>query len=75
MPLREYRCAQCGHEFEVLEGVNSVTEACESCGGVQVDRLLSVFAAHGAPSGDNPCADFGCSTEACAAGTCPALAN
>lgn len=75
MPLREYSCAKCGHQFEVLESVSATTESCEACGSKQIEKLLSVFAAHGAPSGDNPCADFGCSTESCAAGTCPALAN
>ena len=75
MPLREYRCAACGHEFEVLEGGTSRAEACEACGSSKIDKLLSVFAARGAPSRDNPCADFGCSSEQCAAGTCPALPN
>ena len=75
MPLREYHCAECGHEFEVLEGPSSRTEACEACGSRKVERLLSVFAAHGSSSGDNPCADFKCSPDGCAAGTCPALAN
>ncbi|HIC68120.1 MAG TPA: zinc ribbon domain-containing protein [Candidatus Latescibacteria bacterium] len=46
MPIREYHCAECGHEFEVLEGPStSPTTECEVCGAEKLERQLSVFAA------------------------------
>ena len=44
MPLYEYRCTGCGHEFEVLILKASQPVACPSCAGAPVDRLLSMFA-------------------------------
>lgn len=75
MPIREYHCTKCGHDFEVIEGPSTATTACESCGAKKLERMLSVFAAHGAPRGDSPCQDFGCSTDQCATGACPMMPN
>lgn len=44
MPLYEYRCAGCGHEFEVLVLKTPQAIACPSCAGESVERLLSMFA-------------------------------
>jgi putative FmdB family regulatory protein len=44
MPLYDYVCKQCGHEFEVLVRPGSAAPACASCGGSQLERLLSGFA-------------------------------
>ena len=44
MPLYEYRCTGCGHEFEVLILKPSQPVACPSCAGASVERLLSMFA-------------------------------
>lgn len=43
MPLFDFRCRGCGHQFEslVLKGVES---PCPSCGGQNLERLLSTFA-------------------------------
>lgn len=40
MPTYEYRCSDCGHQFEIHQGIgdDSLT-ACERCGG----RLRKVF--------------------------------
>ena len=41
MPLYEYRCQQCGHEFEVIQKFSDpLLETCESCGG-RLQKLLS----------------------------------
>ena len=45
MPIREYHCTDCGHDFEVLEGPSSQATECEVCGAEKLERLLSVFAA------------------------------
>ena len=44
MPIREYQCRECDHEFEVIETSSSTKPVCESCGGRQLERKLSVFA-------------------------------
>jgi len=43
MPIFEYRCEGCGHEFEALVRA-STQPACPQCGGTRVDKRLSVFA-------------------------------
>jgi len=32
MPMYEYRCTKCGHQFEVTHGVSGTVERCERCG-------------------------------------------
>jgi putative FmdB family regulatory protein len=45
MPLYEYACRNCHHEFEALVR-NAEAPACPACHGQQLERRLSVFAAH-----------------------------
>ncbi len=33
MPIYEYRCTRCGHQFEVTQGVGKTVDRCEACGG------------------------------------------
>ncbi len=40
MPIFEYQCRGCGHQFEALVR-KSDTPACPSCTGVDLERLLS----------------------------------
>lgn len=46
MPLYEYRCRDCGEEFEELVKMNTPTEsiACPTCGQHHAERKLSMFA-------------------------------
>lgn len=46
MPIYEYRCSACGHQFEVAQRMSDdpVTE-CEVCGG-QVSKVLFAPAIH-----------------------------
>jgi len=44
MPLYEYRCLGCGHQFEVLVMRASDAIACPSCASDTVERMLSMFA-------------------------------
>lgn len=55
MPLFEYRCAACEHEFELLVR-NGETPACPECASVQIEKLLSAHAAHRTGSGRLPIA-------------------
>ena len=44
MPLYEYKCSGCGHQFELLILRASQPIACPSCASASVERLLSMFA-------------------------------
>jgi putative FmdB family regulatory protein len=45
MPLYEYACRSCASQFEVLVRASETPE-CPSCRGKDLERRLSVFAAH-----------------------------
>ena len=53
MPLYEYECRGCGHHFEYLTRAETSPE-CPSCHGANLQKLLSVFAAHS----DSPAKSF-----------------
>lgn len=41
MPLYDYRCQDCGHEFEVLQAVNDpAPDSCPTCGNKQVKKKV-----------------------------------
>jgi putative FmdB family regulatory protein len=45
MPIYEFACAQCGHEFEELVRSSTARKpACPKCGARKTERKLSVFA-------------------------------
>jgi putative FmdB family regulatory protein len=44
MPIYEYRCSECGAEFEKLVDART-TVACPACAGSTVMRRLSLFRA------------------------------
>jgi putative FmdB family regulatory protein len=41
VPIYEYRCEKCSHEFEQLVRSRTVP-ACAKCGGDKLERLLSL---------------------------------
>ena len=41
MPIFEYRCQGCRHEFETLVRTGD-TPACPKCAGVELEKLLSL---------------------------------
>lgn len=43
MPLFEYECKKCGHQFEQLI-MGSTTPVCPSCQSKKLEKLLSTFA-------------------------------
>ncbi len=45
MPLYEYSCKACDHQFEALVRGSEAPE-CPACQGRELERRLSVFAAH-----------------------------
>lgn len=59
MPIYEYACSGCGHEFEALIRSSTVPE-CPQCHSHDLNKLLSVFAKPGDSSNAirmpaNPC--------------------
>lgn len=42
MPIYEYICKSCGHEFELMQKMSeSSTQACENCGKKKAERVIS----------------------------------
>ncbi len=59
MPIFEYRCEKCGHEFEAL--VSSSQKAdCPKCGSSKLDKKFSVFAAQTTESGPKAASPLPC---------------
>ena len=47
MPIYEYRCQDCSHEFEEIQKMSAdPVTVCPSCGGENVTKLLSAAAFH-----------------------------
>ena len=49
MPIYEYRCQQCGTEFELLRSISGSDRdlVCPECGASEPSRKLSLFASSG----------------------------
>lgn len=45
MPIYEYECRRCGHQFEVLVLPKSPAASCPSCHKKDLKQLVSMFAA------------------------------
>ena len=45
MPIYEYRCPPCGHEFEVMQKMSEAPiKTCPQCGAEEVKKLVSCTA-------------------------------
>ncbi len=71
MPIYEYKCRQCNHEFEKL--VRSFSGSpdifCQNCGSAKVVKLVSTFAFSGSEStGNSVNSGSACST--CTSSNC-----
>jgi putative FmdB family regulatory protein len=67
MPIYEYSCKKCAHQFEVLIRSNSdYPGKCPKCGAPKPAKMLSAFAVSSASASDDlhctscPGADRGC---------------
>lgn len=52
MPIYEYICESCEHEFEFLVRASDQPQ-CPECGGKQLNKLFSVPAAHSGSRGSD----------------------
>jgi putative FmdB family regulatory protein len=54
MPIFEYKCDDCGNQFEkIVRRAGAEPPACPSCSGEQVKQQLSTFAAHSGNGGSS----------------------
>lgn len=44
MPIYEYRCPECGHEFEKLQKISAPAPACPNCSFAEVKKKVSASA-------------------------------
>ncbi len=73
MPIYEFTCRGCQEGFELLVRSNE-NLACPSCGGGELEKQLSVPAAHSAARADlpvcTPPGPGGCGMPQCGTGSC-----
>jgi putative FmdB family regulatory protein len=55
MPMYEYRCSECGSQYEQLRRMSEADRdlECPRCGSVDVARQVSACAVRGSSSGGN----------------------
>ena len=56
MPLYEYKCKECGQQFESYRRLSDAgkEETCPACGGRAEKMGISLFTAKGSPSSGGP---------------------
>ncbi|MBU2517866.1 MAG: zinc ribbon domain-containing protein [Proteobacteria bacterium] len=47
MPIYEYKCNKCGHEYEALVMGSADSVECDKCGSKKKERLMSCFSSAG----------------------------
>ena len=54
MPIYEYRCSKCAHQFEIIQGGADKDSKvnCPKCGAANPQRMLSAFSCGGAKVGE-----------------------
>lgn len=64
MPIFEYKCNDCGEQFDFLhKSINNIEDVnCLSCNSENIKKLMSTFSASFSNSGSS---DFGCSDGSC----------
>ena len=70
MPIYEYRCADCSHQFEKLMRRWGDTTTCPSCASGTVEKQISTFAVSTSATGSSPSLSCGAPAEGCGASAC-----
>ena len=62
MPIYEYRCKDCGAEFELLRSASASDDdlKCQYCGAPRVERQFSAFATSGGTGGGSYASSSSC---------------
>lgn len=50
MPTYDYQCTACAHPFTAMHKISDPVPSCPSCGGSEIQKLLSAPAVHGRSS-------------------------
>ena len=55
MPIYEYKCKECGAQFEEFQNINDSSEnvICPECGEKKTERIMSAFASFGSSAGSS----------------------
>ncbi|NWF55400.1 MAG: zinc ribbon domain-containing protein [Syntrophaceae bacterium] len=55
MPIYEYRCSKCHHQFEIIQGVadRDAKLTCPKCGAGNPSRMMSAFSCGGPKLGES----------------------
>jgi putative FmdB family regulatory protein len=61
MPIYEYACTKCSHEFEALVRSDTTPE-CPSCHSTQLEKKLSVFATASSDVASQPAMPQACAS-------------
>ncbi|MHB8780393.1 MAG: FmdB family zinc ribbon protein [Candidatus Geothermincolia bacterium] len=68
MPVYEYRCRDCEHQFDFFaRSMSAEAESCPACGGSRLKKLLSVF---GFKSSGGKSSGGGSSCSSCSSHSC-----
>jgi putative FmdB family regulatory protein len=78
MPIYEYRCQPCEHNFETLIRSQSDVPHCPRCGGIDLAKQFSVPAAAQSSNGkssslpmcESQGSQYGCGAGQCQSGMC-----
>lgn len=72
MPIYEYRCEECGSQFEVIRSVKDADApiTCKKCQGSQTFRKMSVFFSSSGEKSVAVTAGGGGGCSGCAGGSC-----
>ena len=68
MPIFEFRCGRCAHEFEKLVTGAPAGAVCPKCGGKRVEKKFSVFGSKSGGKFTSSKGGSGCSS--CAKSSC-----
>ncbi len=75
MPIYEYQCDDCGHQFEQLVASHRSRPSCPECDSRRLQRQFSTFAAHQGGSEPTCQAPGQCPSSlpggGCSSGSCP----
>jgi putative FmdB family regulatory protein len=70
MPIYEYICLNCKHQFEAIRSMSQADapQTCQKCGAENIKRKLSVFFAESGGKAVSGMAELSC--DSCSGGNC-----
>jgi putative FmdB family regulatory protein len=70
MPIYEFSCNSCGHNFEMLVFSQSEAISCPDCGSHEARKLMSGFNRAGNADSMDSMDDLGAMSGSCGCGSC-----